>query len=76
MSAAYNNLVATYEASGNVFTLRLYGRIINEWTRYNTCIDYVSAGDVSERIGVDNVSMPCTYSSELSGTTITTTLQT
>ena len=76
MAAFYDKLIATYEVSGNAFTLRLYGRIINEWTRFNTCIDYASTGDVSERRGVDNVSMPCTYSSELSGTTITTTLQT
>ena len=59
--------VATYEISDNVFTLRLYAKITGEWQRFNTCIDYASAGDVSIRLGVDDVSMPGTYSSSISG---------
>ena len=66
-SNGVDHLVATYESSNNAFTLRLYAKITRNWQRFNTCIDYASTGDVSKRLGVDNVSMPGTYSSSISG---------
>lgn len=64
-------LYATYSTANNAFTINLYGKIAGNYRRFNTCIDYASNGDVSARIGVNNVSMPNTYSTTISGTEIT-----
>lgn len=64
-------LYATCSTANNAFTINLYGKIARNYIRFNTCIDYASDSDVSVRIGVNNVSMPNTYSTTISGTEIT-----
>ena len=64
-------LYATCSTANNAFTINLYGKITGKYCRFNTCIDYASNGDVSDRIGVNNVSMPNKYSTAISGTEIT-----
>lgn len=52
------------------FQLEIYGKIEQRYQRFNTCIDYASAGDVSDRLNLTKVILPRDYVKELKGTNI------
>lgn len=67
-------LIATYSTythqGETYFQLTIYGKVEQNYQRFNTCIDYASTGDVSDRLDLTKVALPRAYVTTLSGTVI------
>ena len=67
-------LIATYSTftyQGNkYFTLTIYGKVEQNYQRFNTCIDYASAGDVSGRLDLSKITFRRAFVTKLDGAVI------
>lgn len=67
-------LIATYSAYTHentpYFNLTIYGKVEQLYQRFNTCIDYASAGDVSDRLSLEKVILGRSLQTTLYGTVI------
>lgn len=67
-------LIATYSTfthQGNkYFTLTIYGKVEQNYQRFNTCIDYASTGDVSDRLDLSKITFRRAFVTNLDGTVI------
>lgn len=67
-------LFATYSTftheGKNYFQITIYGKIEQYWQRFNTCIDYASSGDVSDRLDLSSLTFGSAIVTKLDGTVI------
>lgn len=67
-------LIATYSTfphqGKNYYNLTIYGKIEQNFQRFNTCIDYASSGDVSDRLDLSKLTFTRAFVTKLDGTVI------
>lgn len=67
-------LIATYSTftyqGKNYYSLTIYGKVEQYYHRFNTCIDYASSGDVSDRLDLSKLTFRRAFVTELDGTVI------
>lgn len=67
-------LIATYSTfthqGKNYYSLTIYGKVEQIYHRFNTCIDYASSGDVSNRLDLSKLTFRRAFVTELDGTVI------
>ena len=67
-------LIATYSTfthqGKNYYSLTIYGKIEQNYQRFNTCIDYASTGDVSDRLDLSKLTFRRAFVTKLDGTVI------
>lgn len=67
-------LIATYSTfthqGKNYYSLTIYGKVEQNYQRFNTCIDYASSGDVSDRLDLSKITFRRAFVTKLDGTVI------
>lgn len=67
-------LIATYSTftyqGKNYYSLTIYGKVEQNYQRFNTCIDYAFTGDVSYRYDLSELTFRRAFVTELDGTVI------